>query len=336
MDAATGLAAAGAGNSRPGWHISPAKFRLVTAAAVWALVLTIVSGAAVRLTGSGLGCPDWPQCTASSVVAPLQFHAWVEFANRLINAFVTVAALGALAAALLRSPRRRDLTLLSSGLVVGLVAEVAVGGLVVESHLAPGLVMTHFLLGLVFLADAVLLHHRAGLPDDAAAAPARFPGKVRLVGRVPLILARCLLVATAVAVTLGTVVTSTGPHGGDPTAKRFGFSLHTVAQLHGASVEVLLALTLLTVWSLARTHAPPAVLRRAEIMLLAMVAQAVVGYTQYLNGDPVGLVELHVAGASVLVVAVLRFYFGLFGHPSGVPLAGPISASPEPAFTSAK
>jgi cytochrome c oxidase assembly protein subunit 15 len=287
---------------------------------VWALVLTVVSGAAVRLTGSGLGCPDWPNCTASGVVAPLQFHAWVEFGNRLINAVVTVAALGAFATAWLRAPRRRDLTLLAAGLVLGLVAEVALGALVVESHLAPGLVMTHFLLGLVFLADAVLLHHRATIADDRADAP-----RVRLVGRSSLILARLQLAATAVAVTLGTVVTSTGPHGGDPKARRFGFSLHTVAQLHGTSVEVLLALTLVLMWNLARTGAPPSVMRRAQIVLIAMVAQAAVGYSQYLSGDPVALVAVHVAGACVLVVATLRFYLGL-----AAPASAPVAKSPAP------
>src|SRR5579864_2126994 len=85
-------------------RVSPRVFRMVSVAAVWALGLTIVSGAAVRLTGSGLGCPDWPNCTTSGVVAPLQFHAWVEFGNRLINAAVTLAAVGALGAALLRTP----------------------------------------------------------------------------------------------------------------------------------------------------------------------------------------------------------------------------------------
>src|SRR5579864_7960983 len=113
-------------------RVSPRVFRMVSVAAVWALGLTIVSGAAVRLTGSGLGCPDWPNCTASDVLAPLQLHAWVEFGNRLINAVVTVAALGAFAAAWLRVPRRRDLTLLGAGLVLGLLAEVGLGALVVE------------------------------------------------------------------------------------------------------------------------------------------------------------------------------------------------------------
>jgi cytochrome c oxidase assembly protein subunit 15 len=326
--------------TRRGWRgwrdgrVSPRAFRWIAAAAVWALILTVVSGAAVRLTGSGLGCPDWPDCTASGVVAPLHFHAWVEFGNRLINAVVTVAALGAFAAAWRRAPRRRDLTLLAGGLVVGLLAEVGLGALVVKYRLAPGLVMTHFLLGLAFLADAVLLLHRAAIPDEQAKVP-----RIPLVGRASLTLGRLVLVATAVAVTLGTVVTSTGPHGGDPTARRFGFSLHTVAQLHGTSVEVLLGLTLVTMWALARTQAPRSVIRDAEVMLLAMVAQAAVGYTQYFNGDPVALVAVHVAGACVLVVAVLRFYLGLAAPaPAGPVRPGPTSATdseatPEPVFT---
>jgi cytochrome c oxidase assembly protein subunit 15 len=312
--------------SFPERRVSPRTFRRIATAAVWALGLTVVSGAAVRLTGSGLGCPDWPNCTAAGVVAPLQFHAWVEFGNRLINAVVTVAALGACAAAWLRAPRRRDLTLLAGGLVVGLVAEVGLGALVVESHLAPGLVMTHFLLGLVFLADAVLLQHRAGIPDERASRP-----RVRAVSASSLVLARLQLAATALAITLGTVVTSTGPHGGDPAAERFGFSLHTVAQLHGTSVEVLLALTLVMMWNLARTGVPAPVMRRAQILLIAMVAQAAVGYTQYLNGDPVALVALHVAGACVLVVATLRFYLGLsVPAPSEAPSA---AAAPAPVLT---
>jgi cytochrome c oxidase assembly protein subunit 15 len=316
------------------WHVSPRAFRLIAAAAVWALLLTIVSGAAVRLTGSGLGCPDWPNCTATGVVAPLHFHAWVEFGNRLINALVTLAAIGALGAALRRTPRRRDLTLLSIGLVIGLLAEVGLGALVVEYKLAPGLVMAHFLLGLVFLADAVVLHHRAGLRDvDLTRAT-----KVRLVGRPQVSLARLQLVATAAAITLGTIVTSTGPHGGDPKARRFAFSLHSVAQLHGTSVEILLGITIVIMWSLTRNQAPPAVIRNAEIVLVAMVAQAAVGYTQYFNGDPVGVVAVHVAGASLLVVAILRFYLGLATYapvPAGQPLAlapAPLPTTPAPAL----
>jgi heme a synthase len=306
------------------WRLSPSRFRLIATAAVWAVALTIVSGAAVRLTGSGLGCPDWPSCTSSSVAAPLQFHAWVEFGNRLINAFVTIASLGALAAALLRSPRRRDLTLLSAGLVAGIVAEVVLGGLTVLDDLAPGFVMTHFLLAVAILADAVVLRYRAGLSDAQAGAP-----RVLLVSRSQLLLARLQVAATAVVVILGTIVTSTGPHGGGPDVRRFGFSLHAVAQLHGTSVEVLLGITLLSMWNLSRTGAPAGVVRRAQVVLIALIAQAGVGYAQYFNGDPVGVVALHVAGACVLVIATLWFYCGLTMRSS------PAARSPEAAPTDA-
>jgi cytochrome c oxidase assembly protein subunit 15 len=281
-------------------------------AAVGALTLTIISGAAVRLTGSGLGCPDWPSCTTTSVVAPLQGHAWIEFGNRLINALVTVASVGAFVAALCRRPRRRDLTILSGGLVVGLLAEVALGGLVVYTKLAPALVSLHFLLGLVFLANAVLLHDRSRWPDTDSA---RRGLPVALVGRVQLGLSWLALVALTVVVTLGTVVTSTGPHGGSPAAKRYGFSLHSVAQLHGASAEIFMAIALALLWSLSRSGAPRAVIRRAQVVFAAMVAQAAVGYIQYFNHDPVSVVAIHVAGASLLVIAFLRFHLGLWTHP---------------------
>jgi heme a synthase len=290
----------------PRWTISPQAFRRIAGAVVVALVLTIISGAAVRLTGSGLGCPDWPNCTRASVVAPLQSHAWIEFGNRLVNAAVTIAAIGVLVAALRRFPRRRDLTLLSVGVLAGLVAEVVLGAVVVYTKLDPVVVTIHFLLGLVFLAVAVVLLERAGRADDAPPVPER------LVGRPVIGLARLGLLALAIVVTLGTIVTSTGPHAGAPDTPRYHLSLHAVAQVHGTAVETYLALTLLMLALLVRSRAPAAVVRRAEMLLVAVVAQAAVGYTQYLSEDPVGLVALHVAGAAILVVAELRFYFGLW------------------------
>jgi cytochrome c oxidase assembly protein subunit 15 len=291
-------------------RVSPRAFERIAVAAVWALALTILSGAAVRLTGSGLGCPDWPACTATNVVAPLHVHAWIEFGNRLINAAVSIAAVGALAASLLRRPRRRDLTWLSTGLMIGLFAEVALGAALVKEKLAPALVSAHFLLGLLFLADAVVLRYRAGIPDDSVRAT-----PVALVDRPTLALSRLMVIATAVVAALGTIVTSTGPHGGDPTAPRFHLSLHAVAQIHGTAVELYLLITVLALWNLARTGAPRVVVRRAQYLLAALVAQAGVGYAQYLNGDPVALVAVHVAGATVVVIAVIRFYVSLRARP---------------------
>jgi heme a synthase len=297
--------------------VSPRAFRIVAVISVWALALTIISGAAVRLTGSGLGCPDWPSCTTTSVVAPLQVHAWIEFGNRLINAFVTVASLAALAAALFRAPKRRDLILLSAGLLAGLIAEVVLGALVVEFKLAPGLVSAHFLLGLAVLADSVVLSYRAGWPDDPVLSGQ--PSPVALVGRAQVLLSRAMLAALGVVVILGTIVTSTGPHGGSPDTPRFHLALHRVAQLHGTSAEIFLALTIVTLWSLGRSGAPRSVMRRAQIVLVALAAQAVVGYAQYLNGDPVALVAVHVAGATLLVITVIRFYLGLWAYPAEPP-----------------
>ena len=308
-----------------GPRIGPEGFRRVALAAVWALVLTIVSGAAVRLTGSGLGCPDWPQCTHASVVAPLQLHAWVEFGNRLINAAVSIASIGALVAAWRRAPRRRDLTLLSAGLVVGLLAEIVMGAVVVYSKLNPTLVSLHFLLGLAFLAVAVVLHDRAGRPDAALDRRAMVPPA-------QILLSRTLLIGLAAVAALGTVVTSTGPHGGDPTARRYHFSLHSVAQLHGTAVEVFLAISLLTLWLLVRHGAPRPVVKRGQIMLASLIAQAVVGYSQYLNGDPVALVGVHVAGASLVVVTTIRFHLGLWSH---VPAAAACDDGPDARATSA-
>ncbi len=299
--------------------VSPRGFQIVALVTVWVLALTIISGAAVRLTGSGLGCDTWPSCTHTSVVAPLRVHAWIEFGNRLINAAVTIASIGVLIVALRRRPRRRDLTWLSAGMLIGLLVEVVMGGLVVLSGLNPVLVSLHFLLGLMFLAVAVVLHHRAGRPDGP-------PVRRAVVGPWQLRLARLMLVALTVVVSLGTVVTSTGPHGGSPTAPRFHYSLHSVAQLHGSSVEVFLLITLAMLWSLAHTGAPRPVIRRAQVMLVVLAAQAAVGYGQYLSGDPVAVVALHVAGASLAVVATLRFYMGLWSYRTGTeptPAAGP-------------
>lgn len=294
--------------------ISPEGFERLALIGVWVLAVTIISGAAVRLTGSGLGCSTWPSCTQTSVVAPLRFHAWVEFGNRLVNAAVTIAALGTVFVALRRRPSRRDLTLLSAGLVVGLLVEVVMGALVVYSKLNPVLVSVHFLLGLAFLAVGVVLHHRAGLPD-------RRPAPRPMVLPVQIWLARLVLVGLTVVVSLGTVVTSTGPHGGSPDAPRFHFSLHSVAQLHGSAVEIFLFITLVMLWSLSHFGAPRPVVRRAQVMLVTLAAQAAVGYGQYLSGDPVAVVALHVAGASIAVIATLRFYMGLWDY----------SAVPQPA-----
>ena len=179
-----------------------------------ALAVGIVSGGAVRLTGSGLGCSDWPSCTATSIVAPLQYHAWIEFGNRLVNVLITIGVVLVAIAAFRRRPRRRDLVALSGGLVAGIFAEVVLGGETVLHKLAPPFVMAHFLLAVVLLVNAVVLYQRARQPDLAPGPPQGgadlLPAR-RLVRPVHVVMSRCMLVLTFVVVVLGTVVTSTGP-----------------------------------------------------------------------------------------------------------------------------
>jgi heme a synthase len=314
--APTGAVAALRRSSLAAWHrgVSPRQFRWLCELSVWALALLIISGAAVRLTGSGLGCSDWPTCADGHVVAPLQYHAWVEFGNRLVVTVSSVAIALATIASLLRRPRRRDLVLLSLGMVAGLIAQIVLGGITVLEHLDPPYVMAHFLLSALLLADAVVLRHRAAMGDhvDPADGRVRAAGvSVPLVAREHLILGRLLLVATAVVVTLGTVVTSTGPHGGSPSAPRFALSLHDVAQLHGTSVEVYLAFTIITLWVMHRAGVPSSVLRKGELLLVVLVAQAGVGYTQYFTGDPVLVVAIHEIGAVSVILAVLAFNLSL-------------------------
>jgi heme a synthase len=312
---------------RRAWALSatPVFYRRSAALTVAALAVGIVSGGAVRLTGSGLGCSDWPSCTETSIVAPLQYHAWIEFGNRLVNVLITIGVVLVAVAAFRRRPRRRDLVALSGGLVAGIFAEVVLGGETVLHKLSPPFVMAHFLLAMVLLINAVVLYHRAGQPEDvlhrarqpedalgsptgsATLLPAR-----RLVRPSHVVASRCMLVLAAIVVVLGTVVTSTGPHAGAPGVRRFGFSLHTVAQLHGTSVEVLLAVTVATLWSMHRSRVAPAVLRRGEVLLVVLVSQAAVGYTQYLTGDPVLLVGVHIAGATTVVIAMVVFNLGLY------------------------
>jgi heme a synthase len=286
-------------------RLSPTAYRRVTLAALLSLAFIIVTGAAVRLTGSGLGCPDWPTCDEGRVVAPLEYHAMVEFVNRTVTGFVSLAVMIAVLGALVRVPRRRDLTWLSLGLVAGVIGQIVLGGLTVLFHLAPPLVMGHFLLSMVLLLNAVVLHHRAGEPDDGGR-------PVALVADGPLTLARMAWMAAAVVVFTGTIVTAAGPHGGDEDVERLDVFLPDAARVHGISVIVLLALVLGSLWLLRRQQAPAAVVRRGLVLLGVLLAQGAVGYIQYFTGVPVLLVAVHIVGAVAVWTAVIRFNLGLF------------------------
>jgi cytochrome c oxidase assembly protein subunit 15 len=305
--------------------LTPRAYRKVTLLALCALAFIVVTGGAVRLTGSGLGCPDWPTCAEKRVVAPLEYHAMIEFVNRTITGLVSVAVILAVLGSVVRVPKRRDLVWLSLGLVAGVVGQIVLGGLTVLFDLAPPFVMAHFLLSMVLIANAVVLHDRAGRPDDAAT----MLGRARGVDRDHARMIRLLTVMAAVVVFLGTLVTSSGPHGGDERAQRLPFALHQVTRLHGAAAMLFLGMTGLVVLSLVRGGAPAQVLRRAEVLLAAIVAQAGVGYAQYFTRLPPVLVGIHIAGATAVWVAVLRLDLAAVG----ISLAW--SPPPKPRQTSA-
>ena len=157
------------------FRLSPWAYRRITLIALLALAFIIVTGGAVRITGSGLGCPDWPTCADGRIVAEQSFHPMVEFVNRVITGIVSLAVILAVLGSLVRRPRRPDLIVLSLGLVLGIVAQIVLGGETVKHDLAPPYVMAHFLLSLLIVWDAVVLHHRAGGPASRAR-PGSRPG----------------------------------------------------------------------------------------------------------------------------------------------------------------
>jgi heme a synthase len=306
-------------------RLSPTAYRRITLVAAVLLAVIIVTGGAVRLTGSGLGCPAWPNCDPGHLTprSASDVNAMVEFLNRVFTGSVSIAVGLAVIGALLRIPRRRDLIWLSIGLVAGFFAQAVLGGLTVLFQLQPQFVMAHFLLSLALLANAIVLHHRAGQPEGRS--QLRVTPVVRQV-------ATALLVAVSVVAITGTVVTASGPHGGDAKAKRFSYSIPQVARVHGTTVMVFLALVLLTFGLLRRTRASTADQCRLGLVLAVALTQAAIGYIQYFNGIPALLVGFHIAGATALFASVLNFWLHL-ARPD--PSPDRVDRSAQAALTSA-
>ena len=304
--------------------VGPALYRKVTLLALFALGFIVVTGGAVRVTGSGLGCPDWPTCAEGRIVAPLETHALIEFVNRTVTGAVSVMVIVAVLAALRRRPYRRDLVWLAVGLVLGVIGQIVLGGLVVLTDLYPPLVMGHFVLSMVLVANAVVLHHRATWPDGSGLTSPAAKGEA---GGAALAQSGSWLVAwAAVVLALGTVVTGAGPHAGSnegQLVERLPFAVRDVARLHAVAVWILLALALHTLWRARRDRAPADVQRRGAVLLAVLCAQGAIGYIQYFNNVPAALVAIHIGGATALWVAVLRFRLGLVTpHPEAGLLHG--------------
>jgi len=300
-------------------RLRPAAYRRITLAALVALSAIVLTGAAVRLTGSGLGCPTWPRCTAESYTAALSFHPLVEFVNRMITVGVGVVIAMAVGGALLRTPRRADLGWLSAGLAAGYLGQAGLGGLTVLYDLRPELVMAHFLLSMLLIWDAFVLHQRAGATDSSRRPLVR--GEVVALSRVVTGVAAAVLV-------LGTVVTGTGPNSGAEAVSRLPFELRAVAALHSDLVLLLLGVTAVLLVLLRVVNAPMAARRRGAILLAVMTAQTALGFTQYALGLPRLLVGLHIAGATAFWLAALWLAEGLQERPTAATPA--VSTAAEP------
>lgn len=276
--------------------------RSLAVASVVLNVVIILTGATVRLTESGLGCPQWPHCTGDSLVPTRAagagtVHMVIEFGNRLVALPVLAAAVACLVAALRLRPRRADLTALSGALVAGILVQAVVGGISVYAKLNPVPVATHFLLSMGVLAAALALVERTGRPQaPAAGAPVRT-------------LARVMLAATFLVLALGTVVTGSGPHAGDASAPRLPLPIETVARVHSAAAWAMVALTVALLLAARLASTPEPVGRRVQQLLVLQLAQGAVGYVQYFAGIPEPLVAVHVLGAVLTWIAALRVWY---------------------------
>jgi cytochrome c oxidase assembly protein subunit 15 len=286
--------------------VAPQAYTRLTRFALWALAAIVVTGVAVRLTGSGLGCEDWPTCSEDRFVADLEYHALVEFVNRLFTGVVAIAVIAAVLGSWRRRPRRTDLILLSLGLVAGVLAQVGLGALLVLSELDPRFTMGHFLLSMVLLQNAAVLDIRARSDIEAGAARGprgSRPGERSTDGTTRLMQWAVLVVGGALLVT-GTLVTGAGPHAGDSRAERLPLLVREVARVHSIVALALLTMVVWTWWRL-RASSSGGHVRMGRIAVL-LVVQGAVGYTQYFTGVPVLLVGIHVALASITWIEIVK------------------------------
>jgi cytochrome c oxidase assembly protein subunit 15 len=284
------------------WRLVPEPSLDVVRAWAWASVVAnigiVVTGGLVRLTGSGLGCPTWPQCTDQSYVphSALGMHGAIEFGNRLLGFVVAAIAIGTWVVVMRYRPKRRDLRRLATAAALGVPLQAVIGGISVLTGLNPWIVSAHFLVSPVIVTLSVSLLRRSRTSPYPHTPPV-----VRA-------LATACVVAVWLVVGLGTLVTGSGPHAGDPEAGRNGFNEVVISQLHADGVFALLGVSLALVIA-TRVTATSRTLRKLAAWLLAMeLAQGTVGFVQYFTGLPWVLVLIHMFFAGVLVALVTAVY----------------------------
>ncbi|MFB9239060.1 heme A synthase [Plantactinospora siamensis] len=307
--------------SRSGPLSSDSTLRRLAAAGVVANVVLVVTGGAVRLTDSGLGCPTWPRCTAESyrTTPEMGVHGMIEFGNRMLFFVIGAIAVAGLVAALRRRPRPRGLVPLAIVAGLGIPAQAVIGGITVLSGLNPWVVGLHFLASMAVLAGAYAFWRRAAEPDVPAVPTV--PGALRgLTG--------LLTGVSAVVLVLGTFVTGSGPHSGDHGAARNGLAPAAIAQLHADAVFLLLGLSV-ALWFGLRAVGADRAARAAAVLLAVELSQGVIGFVQYFTHLPIVLVAAHMLGAALVWLATLGVLWSTRErHPA---VANPTTADPEPA-----
>jgi heme a synthase len=284
---------------------APRWLRGVFIANLVAQIGIVVTGGIVRLTGSGLGCPTWPECVDGSLVPTSRqaesWHKYVEFGNRLLTFVLAALALAAIIGAVAWWRRQRrtgvdprtPVLLLAAIPLIGTVVQAVLGGVTVLTGLNPWAVSAHFLVSMAIIAGCVVLVVRASESGDTP--------RLDVVRREVMWLARTLVAVTAVVVVLGVIVTGSGPHSGDVGADaRFPLDPRTVSWLHADSVLLFLGLTIGLLVALRVTHAPTRAQALTAGLLTVALAQGVIGYAQYFTGLPWVLVALHMLGACLV------------------------------------
>lgn len=308
------------------WTPSPRTVRRAAMSAVVMAVAIVVTGGAVRLTGSGLGCPTWPKCTDDSLTATsaMGFHGAIEFGNRMLT-YVLCAAVGwAIIAARSAKPWRRSLTRLGWTQFWVVMGNAVLGGIVVLVGLNPYTVAAHFLLSTALLTIALVTWQRVGEGDEAPRP---------LVGKAVAQLTWLLAVAAGLLIAVGTVVTGAGRHAGDSSdVHRIPIDWKMIAQLHADLAWVVVALTVALWFVLKAVDAPVGPLHRVRDLFVILMAQGVIGYVQYFNDTPEVLVGVHMFGSCLVWIGVVRVLLSLRERPVAVAaVPGPAAEQPEPA-----
>lgn len=286
-------------------------FRWFALASFVSMIVIVLSGAAVRLTGSGLGCPDWPTCFHHRISGSWSIHPLIEYANRIVTVTLVLVTIATFVAAMARTVRRRDLVLLSGLLILGVVGDAILGAFVVYSKLNPWLVSLHMILSLSMVVVGAVLYHRSKyVYGPGARSDVRSP-HFRLI-------ARLLWIPFFVLVATGTMATGSGPHAGSSqgqlVARRLPFALSSAAWVHSLAAMLFIGLVTGLVFAIWKSPAPEALQLGVRRLVIIALVQATIGAVQYLTHLPALLVELHVAGATSLAIGVTQFHLRQSAH----------------------